>query len=366
MVDATWAGTPARAPMRVLIVGCGAVVEEYQGPSAMEAERMGLLKVVGLVDRSEERLARCSKLFPQARCFTDVETSCDADLALIATPARSHFPLASSLLRRGQHLLIEKPVCATTADVRALQAQADAASRVLAVGHFRRFFPALEAVRAMIANGTWGAVRRIVADEGGLFRWPAASAGFFTREEGGGGVTLDIGIHMLEILISWMGEPELLSYADDAMGGVEINSQARLRWKNGAEGHIRLSWDVALANRYRIEFEHATVTWRTGQATDLLLEIEGMPDPQLLSCRQRHGQGAEYALPTHGYLGAFTAQWADVAEAVASGRAPRVGTTTAGAALSLVEAMYAGRQLLDMPHLSDAQRQRAVELSGVN
>ena len=51
-----------------------------------------------------------------------------------------------------------------------------------------------------------------------------------TRKEGGGGVTLDIGIHMLEILVSWLGMPEVLDYADDAMGGVELNSAAKLRW----------------------------------------------------------------------------------------------------------------------------------------
>ncbi|HYP70225.1 MAG TPA: hypothetical protein VEP93_05030, partial [Variovorax sp.] len=65
--------TDDRAPLRVLIVGCGAVVEEYQGPAAQEAQRMGLLEVVGLVDRSEERLARCRRLFPQARCSTDLK-----------------------------------------------------------------------------------------------------------------------------------------------------------------------------------------------------------------------------------------------------------------------------------------------------
>jgi predicted dehydrogenase len=366
LVDTTLAGMPAQAPLRVLIVGCGAVVEEYQGPAAQEAERMGAIQVVGLVDRSEARLARCGKLFAQAQCFTDLGAACDADLALIATPARSHFPLASTLLQRGQHLLIEKPVCASTQEVRAMQAQADEAARMLAVGHFRRFFPAIETVRHMIANQTWGAVRRIVADEGGLFRWPAASAGFFTREEGGGGVTLDVGIHMLEILISWMGEPELLSYADDAMGGVEINSRASMRWPGGAEGHVRLSWDVPLANRYRIEFERATVTWRTGQATDLLIEIHGISEPQLMSCRQRHGLGPEHSLPTYGYLGAFTAQWLDVAHAIRTGGKPRVGTATAGAALALVETMYARKQLLDMPYLDESERQRAMQLSGAN
>jgi len=353
------------APLRVLIVGCGALVEEYQGPAAQEAQRLGLLEVVGLVDRSEDRLARCGRFFPSAARYTDLDAACEADLALIATPARSHSSLALAMLERHCHLLVEKPMCASATEAAAMQAQADRCGRVLAVGHFRRFFPALETIRSMIGSGVFGPVRRIVAEEGGLFRWPAASAGFFTREEGGGGVTLDIGIHMLEILVSWLGVPEILDYADDAMGGVELNSAGRLRWATGAEAEIRLSWDVELANRYRVEFERATVTWRTGQATDLLIEMDGVSAPQLATSRRAHGSSVEYSLPQHGYLGAFTAQWKDVVDAIRDQREPRVTSQTAGAALALVESMYGRKRLLDIPYLEPAERLRARQLAGV-
>lgn len=353
----------ADAPLRVLIVGSGAVVWEYQGPAAREAQRLGLLEVVGVVDRSEERLARCRSLFPSAKFCTDLKDAGEADLALIATPARSHADLAVALLRRGCHLLVEKPICASAAEARAMQDEADRAGRTLAVGHFRRFFPAIESIRSMIASGVFGPVRRIVAEEGGMFRWPAASAAFFTRQEGGGGVTLDIGIHMLEVLVSWLGVPEIVDYADDAMGGVEINSAARLRWPGGAEAEIRLSWDVELANRYRLEFERATVTWRTGQATDLLIELDGVPDVQLATSRRRHGSSAEYSIAQHGYLGAFTAQWKDVVESIQHHREPRVTSRTAGAALSLVETMYGRKRLLDMPYLEPDELVRARQLA---
>ena len=355
----------AAAPVRVLIVGCGAIVEEYQGPAALEAQRLGLVEVVGVVDRSEERLAKCRRMFPEAKFHTDLDQAGNADLALIATPARSHASLAIALLQRGFHLLVEKPMCASAADARAMQAEAARCGRMLAVGHFRRFFPALETLRTMIESGVFGAVRRIVADEGGLFRWPAASAGFFTREEGGGGVTLDIGIHMLEILVSWLGVPEIVDYADDSMGGVEINSAAKLRWASGAEADIRLSWDVELANRYRVEFERATVTWRTGQATDLLIEIDGVAAPQLSTSRSAHGSSAEFSLPQYGYLGAFTAQWKDVVDAIRQQREPRVTATTAGAALSLVESMYGRKRLLDMPYLEPEEAIKAQQLAGI-
>src|SRR5262245_13957590 len=113
------------APLRVLIVGGGAVVSEYQGPAAVEAQRLGLLEVVGVVDPSEDRLARCRRFFPGARLCTELANAGEADLALIATPAGSHAELAFALLRRGCHLLIEKPICASSADANAVQEEAD-------------------------------------------------------------------------------------------------------------------------------------------------------------------------------------------------------------------------------------------------
>jgi predicted dehydrogenase len=106
------------------------------------------------------------------------------------------------------------------------------------------------------------------------------------------------------------------------------------------------------------------VTWRTGQATELLIEIDGVPMPQLASSRQVHGSGVEFSLPQHGYLGAFTAQWKDVIEAVRQQREPRVTSGTAIAAVSLVEAMYGRKRLLDMPYLEPAEQVRARQLAG--
>jgi predicted dehydrogenase len=359
---------PKRDPVKVLIVGCGAVVSEYQGPAAREAQRMGLIEVVGLVDHSEDRLSKCLDLFPKAETYANIEEAGSADLALIATPVRSHAEIATKLLHRGYHLLIEKPICLSLDELDVIRDEARRHERIIAVGHFRRFFPALETIRSFIASGVFGPVRRIIAEEGGQFRWPAASAGFFTKQDGGGGVTMDIGIHMFEMLISWLGTPEIIDYTDDAMGGVEINSAANLRWPSGAEAHIRLSWDVALSNRYRIEFERATITWCSGQATDLWIDFDGVSAPLLAASRLPSDRGAQYSLPANGYLAAFTAQWQDVATAIRQGRLPLVTSETAGAALLLVSNMYKQKRLLNMPYFESdelATARRLVEESSL-
>ncbi|WP_062383580.1 Gfo/Idh/MocA family protein [Demequina iriomotensis] len=342
---------PPKRPVDVVIVGCGAVTTEYQGPAAQQAARSGHIRVVGLVDTSAERLARAGRLFPDAETFASVDAAPVTDLALVATPAATHADLACGLLESGASVLVEKPLASTAEHGRRILATAAEHERVVAVGHFRRFFPALRAVQELVRSERFGPVRGIDAREGGLFRWTAASTSFFDRSLGGGGVTLDIGVHLLEVLISWLGTPVVEEYADDAMGGVEINSRARLRWAGGAEGRVALSWDVPLANRYVVRFEHATVTWRAGQATEVMLDLDGVSGPLAVSPRVRIGRATERSAPTHDHLGAFTAQWIDVANAVANGGRPYVDPAGALATLETIESMYAMKRLMPLPYL---------------
>ncbi len=52
--------------------------------------------------------------------------------------------------------------------------------------------------------------------EGGPFDWPVSSPGYFSRAESGGGVLRDLGPHVFDLLIGWLGEPQLVArYADD-------------------------------------------------------------------------------------------------------------------------------------------------------
>ena len=53
------------------------------------------------------------------------------------------------------------------------------------------------------------------------YDWPGKSAFKFQRKDSGGGVPMDHGTHMIDLLLWWLGDAVALQYQDDAMGGVE-------------------------------------------------------------------------------------------------------------------------------------------------
>src|SRR5690606_21980948 len=106
---------------------------------------------------------------------------------------------------------------------------------LLAIGLYKRFFPASRYIRSLCRDWLLGPLLDFSIQEGGPFRWPAGPS-FFDRTQTPGGVLLDIGVHVFDLLGWWLGEPVNLHYSDDAMGGLETNAFARLEYSNGVQG----------------------------------------------------------------------------------------------------------------------------------
>ena len=330
-------------PFPVGLVGCGAVAEFFYAPALQSLERSGHIEVVALTDLDERRRAQLAKLFPRAQRCDNLSAALKIRLGIVATPARWHAEHATTLLNAGIGVLCEKPIAATSSEAEAMIAAAREHRAVLAVGLIRRFFPALQTIADLVSHRTFGRARRFTVREGGPFNWPAATPSFFDRAQSGGGVLLDAGVHVLDTLGWWWGEPTELEYADDAAGGVEATCRLGLAFGGGVDsvrGSVLLSRDWKTANVWTVEFEHATVRWRVGHAERLEIKPTGSAH-WLVSQLETEARGGR--VPADTFAQAFTRQILDVVEAVEQARAPRVDGKEALRSLRLIEQCYRER-----------------------
>jgi predicted dehydrogenase len=341
--------------IRIGVVGCGAIVELSHGPALARLAAAGSASVVALVDPDPARIARVAQGFPGARRVSDLAEldRGEIDLALVASPARFHAAQTIRLLETGVHVLCEKPLASTVAEAEAMFAAARKAGRLLAAGHFRRFFPALRLVRDYLGLGTLGRLQSIDIQEGGQFDWPAATPSFFDRRQAGGGVWLDAGIHVLDTLAWWLGEPAELAYADDSAGGLEANCRVRLRYADGVTCAVFLSRDFATAARWQLDFERARIVWRVGRTDELEIRLAGSKVWQIVRTERETAAGRR---PGDSYDDVFVTQLADVIEAIRSGQAPAVSGADALPALRAVERGYRDRGVLECPWMSAEER----------
>ena len=341
--------------MAVVLVGCGAVSRLFYVPALRALEAEGWLRVAGLVDPIESARNGLQRHFPKAKTAAMLAAA-DAprdSLAIIASPPRWHAEQTVAALARGWHVLCEKPMAASAADAERMIAAADTAGRLLAVGHYKRFFPSSHCLKFLCGSAApLGPLRRFTIAEGGPFTWPAASPGFFQRAETPGGVLLDIGVHVFDLLLWWLGEPNDFAYADDAMGGLEANARVTLRFGT-VIGRVQLSRDWITPQRYEFVFDRGTVAWTVNDANGLRLTLDGLPWALQGTLRD----AADTAAATNPQ--SFIAQLQQVITAVRETKPVLIDGREGVRALRLIEGCYARRQLLPQPWLGATERSNA-------
>src|SRR5262249_43202759 len=134
---------------------------------------------------------------------------------------------------------------------------------VLCVGFFRRLFPSIRLMKSLLDSGWLGAPRRFLVEGGGMYSWAAATLGDMKKELAGGGVLIDFGSRMIDLLFALFDEPaEVLDYHDNALGGVESDCTIRARAQHAGEpveGTIELARTRQLSNRIRVECERGAL-----------------------------------------------------------------------------------------------------------
>lgn len=245
----------APRPVRLAVVGCGAVVERLH----LDGLRtIGEVTVTALVDRDEAATARLARCFTRARRFRDAdELPDDTEAALVAVPSGLHAPVASRLLKRGIHVLCEKPMAPTVEECGAMVQAARDGGAALAVGHQKRFVGSIVQAKRWLDEGRLG---RIVSVSGSMGMpsslWPSRTPYQRDLALAGGGVLLDSGVHLIDLVL-WLVGPMQAIRCLAVPEGAALEDEARLTFATagGGQGLLRFSRLRALQNLFRVEGE---------------------------------------------------------------------------------------------------------------
>src|SRR5438105_2740458 len=160
--------------LSVGLVGCGAVAERFYAPALLGLAREFELNVAALFDPNSNRTAKLQHFFPaSAAVATFAEfVALRPDLAIVASPPRHHAEQTCALLRAGSGVLCEKPMAVTVVEAEQMLAAARESRSVLAVGLFRRFFPATQTIAHILRTRRFGGVKSFSLAEGSTFSWP--------------------------------------------------------------------------------------------------------------------------------------------------------------------------------------------------
>src|ERR1043166_6126796 len=327
--------------IRLAIVGCGAVA------------RIHHLPVIALSDQADV-VVLVDKFLPYARelaehhhipVVTDDyrEVIGQVDAAIVTLPNYLHAPVTTELLENGIHVLVEKPMAIKAGDCDKMTETARKSGTILAVGLEFRFFELSHFVKQVLEKGLLGDILSFDLRQGLISRWPMVTDYMLRKEQAGGGVLIDFGVHVLDLLLWWLGDYDRLEYYDDALGGVEADCELRLRLQCGASGVVELSRTRYLRNTCIIHGERGTLEvgmW----APDALVHLT-TADQQLVLT----GQGTQDKTAAKTWRDVFRCQLDDFVEAIRNRGEPFIPGREGKRSVRLIEACYAARQLLKHP-----------------
>lgn len=210
--------------MRLAVIGVGHLGRHH---ARILADLPGV-QLVAVVDTNRERAEEIAAQYG-AVAHTDWRAVMGAvDAVTIAAPTEAHAAIASAFLEQRVHVLVEKPMTATTAEADALLALAGARGVLLAVGHTERFNPAIAHVKPLLAAPRFIEVHRL---------------GTFPERSLDIDVVFDLMIHDLDLVLDIVGGEVA---AIEAVGvpvltpRVDI-ANVRLRFDNGCIANLTAS-----------------------------------------------------------------------------------------------------------------------------
>ena len=264
------------------------------------------------------------------------------DIALVTLPNVDAPAAIERLAGAGIHLLIDKPAARTAADARRAFDAVERSGVRAVVGLTRRYAPAMQAARTLVADGRIGP---LVSAEAVFATSTVAVRGpdnlLFDPVRSGGGILSWLGIHDLDTLLWLAGEPvvEVGAMAGRVAPDVQVEDviSVALRFASGAIGTVHHAYALP-ARGYR--------TWLAVRGLAASLELRGDDDLTILTAGGPDGGLAEdrrrfEVAPADGYGAAGRAAVIDLLGAIEEGRDTAANGAALIAALELIDAAYA-------------------------
>lgn len=251
--------------LNLALIGCGAIAQNFYLPAI--AKHRALFGSVWFVDPTDRTRSTAASVVPGSKASLLADVDDQIQLAIVATPNTSHFPVACEALSRGADVLIEKPFVICPTEGRQLAEAATKRNRVIAINQTRRLFPIARAIRQRIETGDFGLLKSIVHREGSKLLWPFESGTGFARTAQRTGVIMDIGVHVID-LYHYVCAPKwaFISAIHDGFNGPEGLAEIELQ-ADGAPVSIRLSRYYKQDNIARLTFESGEVSFSVYDAT---------------------------------------------------------------------------------------------------
>ncbi len=250
-------------PLRMAIIGAGFISYSH----FFASRDIPAIEAVAMASNSKKTANHRGRIFGlPSYTFDRLEEMVDRekpDLAVIASPSACHADQAVAVLKKGCHVVIEKPLAIRLSEVKRIREAAESSKAQVGYAENQTFCPLVTKMRELIEAGEIGDVKKITSSF--VHSGPPRGTWFYRKELAGGGARMDVGPHPIEISLGLAGSPEVArvksaSVTLDDSCGLDAVTECTLETDNNIEIESTSSWRAPeIEFTYRLEGSDGTM-----------------------------------------------------------------------------------------------------------
>jgi predicted dehydrogenase len=236
--------------IRIGVVGAGAIAQVFHLPNI---RKNADLELVALCDVHRRKVVAITKRYDVPEVYKDVVEmykNANLDAVLIATPSHLHMPYTIQAIKRSIHVMVESPVALSSRNVKKISTElAKNPGVVVQAGMNSRFRFDVQLLRESIRCGELGKV--FYAKGGWLQKFASQpkAAWRYDANISGGGILMDQGVAIVDLLMYMMEFPEIKSVYGTLFNrilnkDVEDTFSAQISLKNGGMINLDAGWSI--------------------------------------------------------------------------------------------------------------------------
>lgn len=220
----------------IAVIGCGRIATNAHFPAFAEMDNIRVKYACDLIIEKANALKENYSFIENT--ITDYQIALndnEVDAVYVLTPNYAHYTISMDALRAGKHVFCEKPITINYKLSSEMAEMAEKAGKILNIGVCNRYNKSVEMLEEMNREGKFGNIYHVYCSFRDIRNIPGLGGAFTTKEQSGGGVLIDWGVHFLDLILFILGGAKLKSLTCDTYSEMAKDMSSYRYWGMWAE-----------------------------------------------------------------------------------------------------------------------------------
>lgn len=211
----------------IAVIGCGRIAEGAHFPAFAQMDNIRVKYACDIIIEKAERMKVQYPFIENVIADYNIALNDrEVEAVFILTPNFAHYTITMDALRAGKHVFCEKPITVNYALSCEMAEEAEKQGKILNIGVCNRYNKSVEMLEELNRQGRFGNIYHVYCSFRSFRSIPGLGGAFTTKEQSGGGVLIDWGVHFLDLILYILGGAKLKNVTCDAYCEMAKDMQA--------------------------------------------------------------------------------------------------------------------------------------------